>query len=280
MSGHGVALCLNSSFLGYYAHAGFLQAFTAVCGRPAAIGGASAGGFVAGLHGGGLTPAEIIDVTLSRDLRRTFFEWRGFVRGFQTMLNRDGHFGVIRADRVVALMRRHVGERRIEDCDPRLSLALTNLTAGRSEIVTAGPLAESIVATCAFPILFTAREIGGQRYWDGGIANPVPFGHWADDPAIGTIVVHIISHEGETAARGKLGATNVFHAVSLSHQLMCDELVRSQIDRVERAGKRLVILRTNTPRPRFLRAKTWPALVEMGRQTARESADLRRAVRA
>ncbi|HEY8901326.1 MAG TPA: patatin-like phospholipase family protein [Chthoniobacterales bacterium] len=280
MSGPGLALCLNSSFLGYYAHAGFLEGFAAICGRPEAIGGASAGGFVAGLYGGGLTPEEIVGVTLSRDLRRSFFEWRGFVRGFHTILNRTGHYGVIRADRVVALMRRHIGDRRIEDCDPHLSLALTNLTAGRSEIVTTGPLAESMVATCAFPILFTAREISGQRYWDGGIANPVPFGHWADDPEIGTIVVHLISHEGETAARGRNGAMNVSHAVSLSHQLVCDELVRTQIDRVERAGKRLIILRTSTPRPSFLRAKTWPALVEMGRQTARESADLLRAVRA
>ncbi len=274
MSGSGIALCLNSSFLGYYAHAGFLEAFANLGGRPIAVSGASAGGFVAGLYGGGMNPADIVGVALSPELRRAFFEWRGFGRGFHTMLNRAGHFGVIRADKVVALLRRHIGDRRIEECSPRLSLAITNLSAGSSEIVTSGPLADFIVATCAFPILFTAREIGGQLYWDGGIANPVPFGHWADDPDIGTIVIHQVSHAGETAARAKDRALNVSNAVNLSHQLMCEDLVRAQVDRVERAGKRLIFLRTNTPRPRLLRANSWPALVEMGRQTVRDQADL------
>ena len=272
MSENGVALCLNSSFLGYYAHAGFLEAFTALGGRPARISGSSAGGFVAGLYAGGLAPADIVALALSTELRNAYFEWDGPVRGFHTLLNRRGHSGVLGAKKVLALMRRTLGDRRIEDCDPALSLAVSNLTAARAEVVTRGPLAEFIVATCAFPILFTAQEIEGQSYWDGGIANPVPFGHWADDPAVDTVVVHLVAHRGESGARLGDRVLNVFDAVNLSHQLICDELVRVQTERLERAGKRLIVLRTHTSKPRLSRPKSWPELVEMGRRTARAHA--------
>ncbi len=273
MSENGVALCLNSSFLGYYAHAGFLEAFTGLHGRPARIAGASAGGFVAGLYAAGLAPADIVAFALSTELRNAFFEWNAGARGFRTLLNRKGNFGVLGGKKVLSLMHRTVGARRIEECDPPLSLAVTNLTAARSEVITSGPLAEFIVATCAFPILFTARDIEGQLYWDGGIANSMPFGHWADDPAIDTIVVHAVTHRGESDARAGGRSLNVFDAVNLSHQLICDELVRAQIERVERAGKRLVFLRTNTPKPRIGRPKTWPELVEIGRRSARGQAE-------
>ena len=68
MSERGVALCLNSSFLGFFAHAGFLDALTGLGVRPVAISGASAGALVAGAHAAGLEPRELIHWFLTGEL--------------------------------------------------------------------------------------------------------------------------------------------------------------------------------------------------------------------
>jgi NTE family protein len=270
MSHSGVALCLNSSFLGYYAHAGFLEACTQLGLRPAAVSGASAGGFVAGLYAGGLSPEQIVAFTLSPELKRAYFDWRAPGRGMQMLLNRRGFIGLFSADKALALMRRVTGDRRIEDCDPRLAIAVTDLTTGQAVTATSGPIAEMIVATCAFPMIFQARTVEGRKYWDGGIANPVPFGHWADDAAIHTILIHLVSHHGESVVRSGRRELNVFDAVNLSHQIICDELIRAHSARAEAAGKRVIFFRTLTPKPSLSRPKTWPTFVEAGRQTVRE----------
>lgn len=274
MSHSGVALCLNSSFLGYYAHAGFLEAATQLGLRPDAVSGASAGAFVAGLYAGGLTPEQIVALTLSPELKRAYFDWRAPGRGLHMLLNHRGFVGLFSADKALALMRRMVGDRRIENCSPRLAIAVTDLTSGRAETAERGPVADLIVASCAFPMIFNARTVEGRKYWDGGIANPVPFGHWADDPSIHTILVHLVSHHGEHAVRSGERDHNMFDAVNLSHQIICEELIRAHTARAEAAGKRVVFLRTLTAKPGLSRPKRWPEYVEAGRRTARESSEI------
>lgn len=64
-----VGLCLNSSFLGYFAHAGFLRALTELGIRPVAVSGASAGALVSGLFAAGVAPDEMLRLFLSRTRR-------------------------------------------------------------------------------------------------------------------------------------------------------------------------------------------------------------------
>src|SRR5689334_13966101 len=94
-----VALCLNSSFLGFYAHAGFVHALLELGVRPAAVSGASAGALVAALHAGGVTPEKMLELFHSPELPRAFREPGAPLRGFATIANLRGHTGALRGDR-------------------------------------------------------------------------------------------------------------------------------------------------------------------------------------
>lgn len=268
-----VGLCLNSSFLGYFAHAGFLRALLALGIRPVAVSGASAGALVAGLFAAGLDPEEMLRLFVSPELRKVFREPGALLRGPATMLNLPGHTGALRGLRAAELLRTRLGERRIEQCvSPRLGLSVTNLTEARTEVATSGPLAEMILASGAFPGMFAACQVEDDWLWDGGVANPLPFDHWIDDPEIDTILLHIVANPQEMAVRTGGRPRRMSHAVNLSHQIICDELLRLKSDLARRAGKRLILLRTLAPRPRLWNpAKIGAGCVEIGSATVEQN---------
>ena len=271
-----VAVCLNSSFLGFYAHSGFMQGLEEMGVRPAALSGASAGALVAGFLAAGKSAAETVALLLQPDLRATLLDWGVPWRALGTMANRPGFTGAVSTDGALRLLRSHLGDHRIEACTaPRLALSVTNLTAARTEIVTAGPLADFILASGAFPGLFAAREIEGAHYWDGGIANPLPFDPWLTDPEIDTILVHTVVNPVELEVRNSRRRLNVAGAFNLSHQIICDELLRWKTDAARLAGKRLIFLRTAAPRPGLMTARRLaPECVAAGLATARTHAPL------
>lgn len=268
-----VALCLNSSFLGYFAHAGFLRALLAFGIRPVAVSGASAGALVAGLFAAGVDPAEMLDLFISPDLRKVFREPGAPLRGFATILNLPGHTGALRGERAAALLRARLGVRRVEECqNPRLALSVTNLSAGRSEAVTSGPLADLILASGAFPGVFASRPVEDHWFWDGGVANALPFDHWIDDPEVDTILVHMVANPEELSVRNGGRPKRMSHAVNLSHQIICDELLRLKMELARRAGKEVVVLRTVSPRPNLWNpAKVGAGCVEIGAATVEQN---------
>jgi len=218
--------------------------------RPAAVSGASAGALVAGLFAAGFSPDEMQRLFLSPELRAVFREPGVLWRGLATIFNLPGHTGAIRGDRALALLQRHLGDRRIEDCAvAKLALSVTNLAEGRAELATRGPLAEYILASGTFPGFFAARSVEQGRYWDGGLANPLPFDHWLDDPEIDTIILHIVSNPEEGAALRRGRSQRISGAMNVAHQAICGELLRLKTDLARRAGKRLLLLRTLAPRP-------------------------------
>jgi len=265
-----IALCLNSSFLGFYAHAGFVEGLTALGVRPCAVSGASAGALVAGLYAAGVTPAEMLRLFLSPELRRVFRERGAPFRGIATLLNLRGHTGALTCHRALPLLEAILGKRRIEEClNPRLAISVTNLTANRAEIATRGPIAELILASVTAPGFFAARPVEGSLHWDGGIANPLPFEHWIADPEIDAIILHSVVNPEEMEVRERKNPLRVSDAFNLSHQIICDELLRLKTEIARLSGKRLISLRTLAPRPSLWNAgKLGARCTEIGRATA------------
>lgn len=260
--------------LGFYAHAGFLGGLNALGIRPEALSGSSAGALVGGLYAAGVTVEEMCDIFVSRRFHRVFQEFGAVQRSLGMLFNRPGHTGMLRGLRAMTLLRERVGERRIEDCSvSRLAIAVTNLTAGQAQVVSEGPLADFILASGAFPGLFAARTIEGALYWDGGIANALPFEAHLADPAIRTIIIHIIETPQEKAVRQSGRPLRISDAVNLSHQVIGEEMLRLKSELARQAGKRLVIQRTAAPRPGFLNARRiGPECLACGRRTAQENA--------
>ncbi len=60
---------------------------------------------------------------------------------------------------------------------PVLSV-VTNIDTGQTEYLQVPPyerLWETTIASCGLPVLFPPSKIGGKRYLDGGLTDPVPF---------------------------------------------------------------------------------------------------------
>ncbi len=60
---------------------------------------------------------------------------------------------------------------RIEDTTIRFFVQVTNLEKGDLEIMSSGPLMESILASCAYPFLISPVKIGNYHYIDGNFTS-------------------------------------------------------------------------------------------------------------
>ncbi|MEI6279389.1 MAG: patatin-like phospholipase family protein [Verrucomicrobiae bacterium] len=265
-SGGDLAVCLASSHLGFQVHAGFLSGLTGMGIRPRHISGASSGAYVGGLYAAGFSPEKIRDILGARTMTRAFWEWRGPLRGLAMLANLGGFTGFLTGKHVARYLEKFLGGMRIEDCpEAELSIAVTNLTKNRAEIVRAGPLKEFIIASCAVPCIFRAYRIGGDLYWDGAVSDSSPFLHLIDDPRIGTIAVHVVVHPDHPPA-GR--ARTISDALGRSHQIVTDRLLELCVERGRRHGKRIVVLTSEVPRFRFGSQKSVAPFFSAGQATA------------
>ncbi|MGD7651954.1 MAG: patatin-like phospholipase family protein [Verrucomicrobiales bacterium] len=257
------ALVLGSSFLGVYAHTGFLAGLHEADFSPARIAGSSAGAFAGGLHAAGLRGDPLRTTLLAPVMRHAFLDagalWR--LPGILTTLWSSGLFT---GDRLVRHLRNTLGD--IDLRDTPLDIAVTNADTARTEIHRSGPLAELIMASCAVPGLFTARNIGPHRYLDGGISAELPYHHLIDDPAIQTIVIHRIRHQKSPAPPANL---TIKHVIAATHRNSCREFhaIRSNLARA--AGKSIIELTTTTPPPGLLSRRHDAGNFHLGLQSAR-----------
>ncbi len=262
----GLALCLSSSFFGYYAHLGVLSEMEAAGLRPGRIAGASAGAMAGGLWAVGLRGEALEKIIYDFHFRRAFFDLGAFYRwpGIVTGLAGSGLLSGARMRRYLA---RRLGSLRIEELrNPRLEIAVANLTKKRGEIRSRGPLNDFLIASCAMPVLFKPQRIEGEDFLDGGVAHETPFDHWLEDSAIHTIVVHRIRHSScirglpwETPG-GILGAC---------HMVASNELMDHRVHRAKETGKRLILLETEHKHPGLLHGTRSRGFFEAGRETVR-----------
>jgi NTE family protein len=260
-----IALCLTSSYLGFFAHAGFLDGLGARGIFPGHISGCSSGAYVAGLYASGMSAAAITEFLMDPRMVGAFWEWGFMGRGIGMSFNIKGVSGLLSGNRAINHLRPYLEGRRIEDCHhPRLAIAVSNLHTRRGEIAEEGPLMDHMLASCAVPGLFRARRIGPHQFWDGALGNPAPITHWLDDPEIETIIIHQITTPEEIASRREFGELSIHQAFHYGFDVTSGRIVELSIQLAERAGKRVEIVETVSPRPAFFqkpaqRRQQWTA---------------------
>lgn len=249
----GLALSLESSFLGFFAHAGFLGALIEAGLRPRHIAGASSGAIIAVLAGAGFDTAEIRKVIFDPVFRRSFWEWGSFPRMMGMTLWLRGATGFTSARKTIRYFESMLRDRapRLEDAThARVAVAVANLTANRTEILTEGDAAKAIIASCAFPILVCPQKLGGDWFWDGGLADSCPFAHYAMDAEVGTIIAHHLDHPDHVERWGVPGfVPRISDAFGRAHALITRELREYHVATVRAAGKRLLPVTTMVTRP-------------------------------
>lgn len=262
----GLALCLSSSFLGVYAHAGLLRGFEEAGVRPGRIAGASAGALAGGLWAAGVRGEALEELLVSPRFRFAFFDWGSSWRwlGVASLSYASGVFSGRRMRRLLA---EHCGSRRVEElADPRLEIAVANLDRRREEVRREGPLADLLVASCAVPLLITVQKVDGEALADGGVSNESPFEHWLDDPAVHTILVHRILRRDKPRTRRWWGPIDV---MGECHAVANRELLDLRVRAAKASGKRVEFLDTYTDSPGFLQSPARTrACYQAGRETA------------
>ncbi|MCY0965849.1 patatin-like phospholipase family protein [Parathalassolituus penaei] len=158
-----VALALGSGGARGYAHIGVLDALEERGYRVAAISGASMGAIIGGFYCAGklqefrswactlgyLDVLRLIDVTLLSS-------------------------GVIRGDRVFALLSEFLGSVQIEDLPIPFTAVATDLTARKEIWFQSGSLDTAMRASAAIPSVLKPVHHNGHVLVDGGVLNPLP----------------------------------------------------------------------------------------------------------
>jgi NTE family protein len=154
---HPFALGMSSGFFGFFAHAGVLTVLEDEGLLPVRLSGSSAGALIAGLWASGVSASRIRDELLA--LRREHF-WDpapglGFLRGRLFL------------DRVSAIL----PVATFEACRVPVSVSVFDVLDRRTRVLSEGPLAPAIVASCSVPFLFHPIWLDGRPLLDGGIAD-------------------------------------------------------------------------------------------------------------
>ena len=143
------------------AHLGVLRALEEQNIQPSALAGSSAGALIAALYAAGLPPEKIKDL----------FHDTAYFGVFHLLFGRPGLFdmGAMRST-----LETWLPVKNFEDLPIPLHVAATNLTTGKSEIISSGPLLEPLLASACVPVIFEPVLYNGCQYVDGGVLNNFP----------------------------------------------------------------------------------------------------------
>lgn len=255
---------LGSSFLGVYAHAGFLNGMNASGLRPARVVGASAGALAGSLYAFGLRGDALRDAALDLKLRRSFVD-AGVCLRLPGVISTLWSSGLFHGRKTVECLRARFGAVDLAELELPLDLAVTDVETSRLEIRREGPLAELVMASCAVPVLFCIQQVDGKRYLDGGIAGELPFEHLLDDPRIDTVILHRIRHESGSVPG--FFKSSVGNAIGVTRRTISHEVHRLRMDLARIPGKRVIEMKTTTPFPGLFSHHRAPLCYDRGFET-------------
>lgn len=160
-----IGLALGSGgFRGIAAHIGVIKSLEENNIPIDYIAGSSAGSMIGGIY------AATKDL---KSLEERFLELkpRDYLFWFSDLTLTSGF---IKGEKAIDFLREFVGKTKIEDTKIPYIPVTTNLDTGRTVALKKGDLAKSIRASCAIPLVFTPRKVGGRWLVDGGASSPVP----------------------------------------------------------------------------------------------------------
>lgn len=142
-------------------HMGSLKAFDEFGIKPSALSGTSAGAIVGAMYAYGYTPEEMLKILKGKGFLQLFrpaFRWTG-------ILNLDG---------VRQYLSKLIKENTFECLHIPLTIAATDIAAGKATYFSAGELLTPVMASCSIPGIFHPITIDGKIYVDGGIVDNLP----------------------------------------------------------------------------------------------------------
>lgn len=201
-----------------FAHLGVLKAMDEEGIHPDIIAGTSAGAFAGVLYADGYSPDEIM----------TFFKKKSFKEFAELTIPQTGIF---KTDRFKRFLKTHLKAKTFEDLKIPIKIIATDLANGTSVTFEEGPLVPAVIASCAFPIIFTPALINDVYYVDGGLFKnfPVTPIRFDCETIIGVNVAPLTKQEYKNSLL--YIAERSFHYMSVSNSFadrkLCDILIET-----------------------------------------------------
>jgi NTE family protein len=153
---------LSGGFIRGFAHLGVLQALHEHNIKPDIIAGVSAGSLAGVFAADGYEPYETL----------LTFSHLNFLDFTRPAWSRTG--GLMTLDLLIDFLREHIRAKNLEELKIPMVVTATDFSHGRSVHFTTGSIAERVAASCCLPPLFSAIEIEGVDYVDGGVFMNLP----------------------------------------------------------------------------------------------------------
>ncbi len=139
--------------------------------------GCSGGALACASIGMGLRPAEVREQGLAK-LEKTLFtklDYRSLLGIFNSRLGTfDKTSGILNPQKWQTALRDYFGDRKLEQLRPRTLIQTTDVGTGEGVVLTKGPVADAVYASCAFFPAFPPARIDGRYLGDGIYSAPVP----------------------------------------------------------------------------------------------------------
>jgi NTE family protein len=173
-SGPRFALVLGGGAMRGLAHVGALRALEERGWSPAEVLGTSIGALVGAAWAAGFSPRELEEMVHGMRRRDVFVLARGDVA-----LHRLRAPALYRAEPLELLLRGVLGDATFRELPRRLIVAAVEINSGQQVYfglpgLDDVPVADAVFASCALPGFFPPRDIGGQSYVDGSLADHLP----------------------------------------------------------------------------------------------------------
>ena len=213
-----LGLALSGGGAKGFAHIGVLKAMDEQGLHPDIIAGTSAGAFAGVLYADGNSPDEIM----------SFFKKKSFKEFAELTIP---HTGIIKTDRFKRFLKTHLKAKTFEDLQIPMKIIATDLANGTSVVFDKGPLIPAVIASCAFPIIFTPALINEVYYVDGGLFKnfPVTPIRFDCETVIGVNVAPLTKQEYKNSLL--YIAERSFHYMSVSNSFadrkLCDILIET-----------------------------------------------------
>jgi len=139
--------------------------------------GCSGGALTCAAIGMGYPPAQVREMGLER-LQKSLFtklDRRSLLGIFNSHLGTfDKTSGILKPQGWQQALREYFGDRRLEQLRPRTLIQTTDVDTGEGVVLTRGPVADAVYASCAFFPAFPPARIDGRYLGDGIYSAPVP----------------------------------------------------------------------------------------------------------
>ena len=92
-----------------------------------------------------------------------------------------GNQGLVEGERIIAVLKDLVGDRRIEDLPLEYTAVAADFKREKEVWLKRGSVFDAIRASISLPLFFTPFDMNGTKLLDGGILNPVPIAPTFED---------------------------------------------------------------------------------------------------